>query len=113
MIMPGYWTPLSGRVEPGETHEACLIREVAEEVGLTAHPVAKVWECLTEDGAFRLHWWIADADAGTLDLEPAEVSAARWIRPEDFAALQPVFPDDARFFLEILPDVDDEAREDR
>ena len=64
VIWPGYWTPLSGRVERGEAQEATVAREVAEEVGLHARPIAKVWECPTEDGRFLLHWWIAEAGPG-------------------------------------------------
>jgi 8-oxo-dGTP diphosphatase len=56
VILPGYWTPPSGRIEPGETHEQALIREVVEELGVKATPIAKVWECPTDDGEFLLHW---------------------------------------------------------
>src|SRR5919198_2623166 len=102
VILPGYWTPLSGRVREGESQESAVIREVFEEVGLRAEPVARVWECDTEDGELRLHWWLADAEPGELRLASSEVSDARWIRPEEFARLHPTFADDRRFFAEIL-----------
>jgi 8-oxo-dGTP diphosphatase len=102
-LMGGYWAPLSGRVEPGEAQEAAVVREVREEVGLDATPIAKVWECPTHDGRFRLHWWIADAAGGELHPDPAEVSEARWIRPEEFGHLHPTFDDDREFFGRILP----------
>jgi hypothetical protein len=38
-----------------------------------------------------------------LRLEPAEVSEAKWIRPDDFEELEPTFEADVRFFREILP----------
>jgi 8-oxo-dGTP diphosphatase len=103
VIFPGYWTPLSGRVRAGETQEAAVAREVFEEVGLRASPVARVWECDTEDGQFHLHWWLADAGPGALRLQATEVSEARWIRPTDFGGLAPTFADDRRFFEEVLP----------
>jgi NADH pyrophosphatase NudC (nudix superfamily) len=103
VILPGYWAPLSGRVEHRETQEHAVVREVAEEVGLAVRPVGKVWECLTEDGQFRLHWWIVEAGPGELQLDPHEVSAAAWIRAEEFARLEPTFAADAQFFREILP----------
>ena len=105
VILPGYWTPLSGRVRSGESQPSAVVREVREEVGLEATPVARVWECDTEDGAFHLHWWLADAQPGELRLDPAEVADARWIRPDEFANLTPTFADDRHFFARILPEV--------
>jgi 8-oxo-dGTP diphosphatase len=105
VILPGYWTPLSGRVKAGESQELAVEREVREEVGLEATPIAKVWECDTEDRAFHLHWWLADAGAGELQLDPSEVADARWISPEEFASLTPTFSDDRYFFARILPHV--------
>jgi hypothetical protein len=65
-----------------------------------------VWECDSEDGEFRLHWWLADAEPGELVLNTAEVSAARWIEPPEFGTLAPTFADDRRFFEQVLPDLD-------
>lgn len=103
VILPGYWAPLSGRVEVGETQEQAVVREISEEVGLDARPVAKVWECPTDDGAFRLHWWIAEAAPGKLRLQAGEVSEAIWIRAEDFGRLVPTFAADAEFFRDVVP----------
>ena len=100
---PGYWQPLSGKVEPGETQEQAVVREVFEEVGLTVSAGAKVWESETDDGLFRLHWWTADADRGEVVPDPVEVAEARWVTPEEFLTLDPVFEGDREFFERILP----------
>lgn len=100
---PGYWTPVSGGLEPGEDQRDAVMREVREEVGLDVAPLGKVWECLTDDGRYRLHWWLADYRHGQLRPDPREVGAARWIDPGEFASLSPTFADDRRFFADILP----------
>ncbi|GAA5028910.1 pyrimidine (deoxy)nucleoside triphosphate diphosphatase [Streptomyces siamensis] len=101
--LSGYWAPLSGTLEAGETQAEALVREVHEEVGLRVSPVAKVWESQTEDGTFRLHWWTAEAEEGDVVLHPGEVSDARWVTPEEFSRLQPVFETDRVFFDRVLP----------
>lgn len=104
-VFPGYWAPLSGKVEPGEEQATAVVREVREEVGLAVRPLGRVWESQTHDGGFRLFWWLAEVLPGAGDLrpDPGEVSAARWLRPTEFATLSPTFAGDHEFFTEILP----------
>jgi 8-oxo-dGTP diphosphatase len=103
VILPGYWTPPSGRIEPGETHEQALVREVEEELGVKATPIAKVWECPTDDGGFLLHWWTADIDSHDLRLDPAEIADACWVTRDKFLELEPTFSGDRDFITNVLP----------
>lgn len=100
---PGYWQPVSGKIEPGETQREAVVREAREEVGLSVVPLAKVWESETDDGTFRLHWWTANAETGDVVPNPREVGEARWVTPEEFLSLDPVFEGDREFFERILP----------
>jgi 8-oxo-dGTP pyrophosphatase MutT (NUDIX family) len=94
---------LSGRIEPGESQEEAVVREVREEIGLRVRPVVKIWECHTDDGEFLLHWWSVDVLEGQLNLEPGEASAARWVSTSDFLRLEPTFAGDREFFQRVLP----------
>ncbi|HWP59999.1 MAG TPA: NUDIX domain-containing protein [Candidatus Acidoferrales bacterium] len=99
----GLWAPVSGEVEPGESQEAAVVREAMEEVGLTVRPVRKVWENVSTRGTFRLHWWIAEYVGGELELNPAEVSDARWLTVDEIGRLDGTFAGDREFYLKILP----------
>ena len=104
-VLPGYWAPLSGRIEPHESQEEAVVREVREEVGLSVTPLANVWECDTDDGSFHLHWWTAEAEPGELVPDPSEVNDARWVTPDEFLKLEPTFAGDRDFFVKVLPEL--------
>ncbi|MFF6989675.1 NUDIX domain-containing protein [Streptomyces sp. NPDC010273] len=100
----GYWAPLSGKLEPGESQEEALVREVHEEVGLAVSPLHKVWESQADDGRFRLHWWTAtETGNGTIVPDPGEVSEVRWVTPAEFLTMTPLFEADREFFERVLP----------
>lgn len=99
----GYWAPVSGEVEPGESQEAAVVREVKEEVGLTVRPVRKVWENMSTRGTFILHWWLADYVGGELVLEKREVSDARWLTADEICGLDTTFEGDREFYQKVLP----------
>lgn len=104
VVRPGYWAPPSGRVEPGETQAHAVAREMAEELGLDVRPLAKVWECPTDDGQYTLHWWTAFPDGErAFTLQAGEVSEARWVTGAEFLALAPTFEADREFVETILP----------
>jgi 8-oxo-dGTP diphosphatase len=98
----GFWAPVSGKVEPGESQEAAVARESMEEVGLTVRPVRKVWENITTSGTYRLHWWLAEYVVGELALDEREATAARWCTVEDIASLK-IFEGDREFYERMLP----------
>jgi 8-oxo-dGTP diphosphatase len=76
---PGYWAPLSGKIEPQEDQAEAVVREVREEVGLTIRPVRKVWESTAASGSHKLHWWLAEWVSGDIRPDPREVADARWL----------------------------------
>lgn len=99
----GYWAPVSGEVEPGESQEAAVAREAMEEVGLTVRPVRKVWENISSRKTFILHWWLAEYVTGDLVLERKEVSDARWLTVDEIRRLDSTFEGDREFYRKVLP----------
>lgn len=102
---PGVWSPPTGRVEPGESIIAAVVRETREELGIAVHALREVWRSDTDDGRYRLHWWeVGRIDAlAALRPDPAEVAETRWASSADWQALQPTFPQHRPFFEQILP----------
>lgn len=99
----GVWAPLSGKIEPGESQEVAVVREVREEVGLDVRPLRKVWECVSDTKTHLLHWWLVEWVGGALALDPREVSDARWVTVVEYVSLGQTFEKDQQFFREVWP----------
>jgi 8-oxo-dGTP pyrophosphatase MutT (NUDIX family) len=99
----GYWQPLSGRLEPGESQAEAVVREAREEVGLEVRALRKVWECPADGADFVLHWWLAEPLGAELAPDLDEIADARWLTPEEIRALPRTFAGDREFFERVLP----------
>jgi mutator protein MutT len=85
--LEGLWEFPGGKCEPGETHEACLAREVREELGVAASIGGEILatEHAYPDRIVRLHFrWCTVSD------EPRSMigQQLQWAAPGDLAALQ-------------------------
>ena len=98
----GYWAPPSGKIEPDESQEAAVIREVRQEVGLTVTPIGKIWESVSASGTHTMHWWLTDAQGRDLTLDRRSASDARWLTVEEIATLEPTFAGDRHFFTQVF-----------
>ena len=96
---PGVWdSSASGHLDCGEDYDACALRELREEIGLTPgqapRRVLKVNACIATGQEFV---WLYDCTSdGPLVLHPEEIEKGGWFapaqvtswveqRPEDFA----------------------------
>jgi 8-oxo-dGTP pyrophosphatase MutT (NUDIX family) len=104
---PGYWCTICGGIEPGETQAQAVVREVAEETGLSVIAVEKFDECDTRDGSARIHFWRTAPRGGPNDAaEPRllgdEHDAFVWVSVEEMRRLEPVFLEDVEIFARLV-----------
>lgn len=87
-LLPGIWDIVGGHVEPGETPEQALAREIEEETGWRLRRIEAVvsdWEWEYE-GVRRAEWDYlveVDGDLGAPRLETGKHDAYAWIGPEN------------------------------
>ena len=98
----GYWAPVVGRIEHGESEEQAVIREVREEVGLEVFPVEKIASFPNGDRSAIIHWWrtviVGDALARPMNDEHSEV---RWVSVAEMRSLYPMFAEDIEVFAQL------------
>lgn len=71
--MPG------GEVEPGETQQQAVVREMREELSLEVEPLRCIWQHDLADRPWRLFGWRARIVGGELRPDPAEVAEVMWL----------------------------------
>lgn len=97
----GYWCPISGHIEQGESQEAAVIREAWEEVGLIVKPYRKLTTIDSHDGTVALNWWVVKVIEGEAFLKNNEHSELKWVTIEEMSSLSPVFEEDIAIFQQL------------
>ncbi len=86
---PGMFSALAGFVEPGETIEDCIHREVREEVGIEVRdPVYFGSQSWSFPHSLMIAF-TAEYAGGTLRPDETEIAEARWFAPDALPAMPP------------------------
>ena len=79
----GFFSVLAGFVEPGETLEECVRREVREETGLK---VKNIWYFGSQPWPFPhslMIGFVAEYASGTITIDGTEIAEAKWFTARD------------------------------
>lgn len=79
----GKWEFPGGKIEPGETGEEAIVREIKEELRSTVKVIKFFGEIndVCGDRCFNVKFYICELVAGNLEL--TEHLASKWVEPKD------------------------------
>ena len=82
------WEFPGGKIEPGETGEQCIVREIQEELGVTLRVLRKLTDVVYEypDRTVHLHFYVTEIESGGLVRK--EHNAFAWITEADIPDYQ-------------------------
>jgi NAD+ diphosphatase len=87
MFPKGMYSALAGFVEPGESLEACVLRETLEEVGLEVGAPRYVASQGWPFPQSLMTSFVAEATSDELTLDEDELEEARWVSREELRAI--------------------------
>ena len=84
----GMWEFPGGKIEPGESHDVALKREIQEELGVDI--AIENLLCTTEydypSFHMTMHCYLCSIASGEIELR--EHKSARWLRPEELGSVE-------------------------
>lgn len=99
----GFYSPPGGHMEPGETQEGALVRELREELSAKVVPVRKIAITVGDKPDREFHWWECTllTDPGDFVIDPKEILRAGFYSRGEMPNL-PVYPATESFFRTFI-----------
>ncbi len=90
-----------GGIEPLETEEQALVRELREELEAIVQPVRRIWRSTTRWGV-ELAWWRAEMAPDAVPVpQPAEVESVHWYTPAELAGVADLLVSNREFLAAL------------
>lgn len=86
-----FYSPLAGFLDPGETLEQCVSREVFEEVGLQVKNIRYFGSQPWPLSHALMVGFVCDYQEGDMRIDPSELSAAGWFNRSNLPQLPPKY----------------------
>src|SRR5205814_7712014 len=86
---PGMFSALAGFVEPGESLEQCVAREIAEEVGVQVHNITYRASQAWPFPHSVMIGFTAEWKAGDIEIDPDEIVDAQWFKVDELPNIPP------------------------
>jgi isopentenyldiphosphate isomerase len=110
---PGLWdSSASGHVDTGENYDACAIRELREEIGLSiSGPPERLFKLPASAETDQEHVWVYRCNSeGPFVLHPEEIERGGWFAPEEVTRWMKERPEEfASALLVIWPRINPKA----
>jgi len=105
---PGKYCFPGGGIEPGETEDEALRRELREELAAEVQPLRCIWRSVTSWGV-SLSWWFSTlVDETVIVPNPAEVASVHWLSRDEMLALAELLVDRDHVDQSQVDDVDEQ-----
>ena len=90
-----------GGIEPDESEEQALVRELQEELTALVLPTRRLWQSKTRWGV-ELAWWRAELAPDAVPVaQPAEVESVHWYTPAELTGLGDLLDSNREFLAAI------------
>jgi 8-oxo-dGTP pyrophosphatase MutT (NUDIX family) len=105
VLAPGMFCFPGGGVEPRESEEQAVVREMREELNIAVAPRKLLWRSVTK-WRVALAWWLADLEDDAEPVpNPAEVESYQWLAPGAMSRLENLLPNNHDFLKALAEGV--------